>query len=219
MNNVLVVVSSNRGIDQHTLNCIRELVNAGAGYVEQRGTTGVSLARNIALSQACEVLEQHRARFDVVLMIDDDMFFTLEDAKRVTDVARQTQGAASLAYANADGGMIGKPISATRWMCGLGFMAIPADLLLELRACSEEFKVASGRKCYAFTWSGPEDGRWMPEDYRLGKRLGGVLMLPIAIGHMKKVPVYPGDNERVATIIDRALQAFGRPVEGSENAV
>jgi len=53
---------------------------------------------------------------------------------------------------------------------------------------------------HVFTWSGigqPSLGEpleWISEDYRLCMRLGGVHLLPIALGHVKKRVLYPSEQ-------------------------
>jgi len=57
-------------------------------------------------------------------------------------------------------------------------------VLLDLESKAEKFWFMD-RELTAFTWSGPQDGEWVSEDYRLSMNLGGVHLMPVAVGHIK----------------------------------
>jgi len=200
MKQTLLVVSTNREIDFEAQNSINAALAAGAGMVLQRGTSDVALARNIALSITCDTFRQWPER-DVALMLDDDIIFSLEQARAVVDRARLTQGCVSGLYATSGGTMAATRRMAPdgRWLVGLGFVAIYRDVLLKLERESEGFWWKE-KLHHAFTWTAVDGKeRWWSEDYRLCQRLGGVEVLPIGVGHMKKIPIYP-DDETLARV-------------------
>jgi hypothetical protein len=176
--------------------------------VRQRGSSDVTLARNIALSLALQAFELHPDR-DVALMIDADMLFEPANAQQVISRARATgiatsavycTNAATLAAMRYDGRRAAHELAPTLpaeqgslWLVGLGFLAIPKARLAELAKISEQFEWRD-QPCYEFTWSSAQAGRWVSEDYRLCRRLGGVHLMRFAVGHIKAVPLYPDEE-------------------------
>lgn len=73
-------------------------------------------------------------------------------------------------------------------------------MLLELESRSAPFEFM-GRALRAFTWSGAERGEWISEDYRLSMNLGGVHLVPVGVGHVKKGSIGPNEETlgRLAT--------------------
>lgn len=198
----VIVVSTLRDLARPTRDCIRELQRAGALYIEQQGVPDVAFARCIALSEVCNALRGPVPERDVVLMMDDDMIVDREAAEAVVTAARAEGVAASAAYATIKSTLAGtrwkdSPISG-RWLAGLGCLAIPKELLFKLEQQSESVELL-GKVYSAFTWCGPEKGVWVAEDYRLSMRLGGVRMLPVAVGHLKPWPLFP-DEETIEKI-------------------
>lgn len=135
-------------------------------------------------------------RRDMILMVDDDMQFQPDQAQELVNHARCTGVAASAMYATLASSLAASAMDVQRageprrWLTGLGLIAIPAVLLLELERDSERFEMLNGTNV-AFTSSGAKNGRWMSEDFTLTERLGGVHLLPIAVGHLKTIPIYP----------------------------
>ncbi len=194
MKNTIVVMSSNREIEAATKATLQNLTNLGAMVLLETGSADVAFARCRALSWACEKLREYPDR-DAVLMLDDDMEVPADTAQALTDKARELGGACSAVYAT-----LTVKVAAARWpdhpglwLVGLGCVAIPRALLLELEERSESFEV-NGRFYSAFTWSGPESGNWIAEDFRLSKNLGGVHLCPLAVGHIKKGALWPDDE-------------------------
>lgn len=197
MNRTLIVVSSNREWEQATKDSVKELRKAGAQLLHESGSSCVTFARNRALSLACEALRGACADRDAVLMLDDDMDVSLETAQRVVDAARSTGVPASAAYATIVGTLAGSrwhgAPAPQLWRTGLGCLAIPVAALLELERASESFEMR-GKVYSEFTWTGAEAGEWVAEDFRLCMQLGGVQLLPVAVGHIKKWPIWPDDD-------------------------
>jgi hypothetical protein len=191
---VIVVVSSNRELEKATKQTLQNLTDQGALVLLETGSSDVAFARCRALSWTCETLRERPER-DVVLMLDDDMDVPTETAQALIDEALRTGRACSAVYAT-----LNSKVAAVRWnerpgqwLVGLGCIAIPRPLLLELEQRSESFEI-NGRFYSAFTWSGPEEGSWVAEDFRLSKNLGGVTLCPLAVGHIKKGALWPDDE-------------------------
>ncbi len=222
MNRTVIVCSSNRPIQDQTRYNIDALIKAGAYPIWQKGSADVAYARNTALSMALRsITTWNRQRsevaadrdknphgdaptlFDTVLMVDDDMAFTLEQAQELVSASRESGVPASAMYATMMGTLAATrlytpPGNPQRWLVGLGLLAIPFALLQEVAKRSEQFE-AHGVEHVEFTWTAAYDGVWCAEDYTLCRRLGGVHLLPIAVGHVKLMPIYP-DEETVHLI-------------------
>jgi hypothetical protein len=201
MKDVIVVVSSNREVEKATKQTLQNLTDLGALVLLETGSSDVAFARCRALSWTCETLREHPER-DVVLMLDDDMDVPADTAAALLEHARRSGRACSAVYAT-----LNSKVAAARWaerpglwLVGLGCIAIPRALLLALEERSESFEI-NGRFYSAFTWSGPEAGSWIAEDFRLSKNLGGVVLCPLAVGHIKKGVLWPDDETlaRLAT--------------------
>lgn len=198
MKKTLIAMSSYTGeLEPETRESLKLLRAAGAGFLLQAGVPDVAMARCQALSFACEALRGAAADCDVVLMLDADMEVDVETAQIVVTQARIRKCATSAAYATKMSTLAGtrwkEGPTPGRWLVGLGCVAIPKRLLFELEEQSESFEMR-GKAYSAFTWCGPEKGTWVAEDYRLSMRLGGVDLLPVAAGHIKKTTLLPDDD-------------------------
>lgn len=195
MKKTVVVMSSNREMEEGTRETLKALSAAGAARVLERGSSDVAFARCRALSFACDALRAELHDRDVVLMLDDDMDVPLETAQAVVDAARSSGVACAAAYATVTAKLAASrwPGHPGLWVVGLGCVAIPAALLLDLEKRSDSFEV-SGRVYTAFTWAGATGGEWVAEDYRLSMQLGGVKLLPLGVGHIKKWTLWPDAN-------------------------
>jgi hypothetical protein len=208
--NLLIVVSTNRGIDRQTEECINPFLLEGSEIVKQMGCSDVALARNEALTTACQVLKEHK-RLDMILMIDDDMIFTKENLEIVVEYSKKTGLPVSGSFCTQNGKFAARPMSKTKWMAGLAFLAIPVSVLFDLESKSRKVTKMVDAPLTVFTWSGEENGEWISEDFRLCKRLGGVTILPQVIGHLKKVDLRPceqKDENKLQKFIDDALADF-----------
>jgi hypothetical protein len=177
---------------------VAALEAAGAGVVDQSGSAEVSLARNLALSRALDIVRKPDAKpFDVILMVDDDMVFSLRAAEVVVAHARATGLPVSACYALANGRLPFERLASGRFMGGLGFVAVPVAALVSLATRSNVISTDDGAQFWEFTCSTSElrengaGRRWLPEDYRLTRAFGGVDLLPLAIGHLKPKVVVP----------------------------
>lgn len=214
MKNTIIVMSSNREIEAATKKTLQNLTDQGAMVLLETGSADVAYARCRALSWACEKLREYPQR-DVILMLDDDMDVPAETAQALVDHARELGRACSAVYAT-----LTARVAAARWadhpglwLVGLGCVAIPRALLLDLEERSESFDM-NGRVYSAFTWTGPENGNWVGEDFRLSKNLGGVDLCPLAVGHIKKGALWP-DEETLAQLARSAHEAAPASLTGA----
>jgi hypothetical protein len=214
MKNTIIVMSSNREIETATKKTLQSLTDLGAIVLLETGSTDVAFARCRALSWACEKLREYPAR-DVVLMLEDDMDVPAETAQALADRARELGRACSAVYSTLTARVAAArwPGHPGLWLVGLGCVAIPRALLLDLEERSESFEV-NGRVYSALTWSGPEDGNWVGEDFRLSKNLGGVHLCPLAVGHIKKGALWP-DEETLAQLARSAHEAAAASLTGT----
>jgi len=204
MQSTLIVTSSNRHMDQTTLDAIELMKRAGAYHVRQTQTADVTFARNHALTMACNAIREVGPShpLDVVLMVDDDMDFKHETACTLVQAARERQRPCSALYV----GITRRPC-ATQWkkdgegkqlyLVGLGLLAIPVPALLELEHVSPKYLYGIGNEgerfgeLAEFCVSGARDGLWLSEDFSLCERLGGVYLLPLEAGHRKTISLWP----------------------------
>lgn len=223
MKNTVLVCSYNRPMQESTRKILQELTRAlpgdtrGAAYISQTGCADVALARNVALSGAMRAVRQLGDR-DVVLMVDDDMLFTRAQAQALVDEARASQVPCAAMYATTMGTLAAVRVhvegaTEQRWLAGLGLLALPVKSLLILEEHSRTFKLQEEERHTEFTWSAVDDadGNWYSEDYTFCRRLGGVRLLPIGIGHLKTIPLYPDDTTIEAVAHGRWHELAGDP--------
>ncbi len=204
MKKTMVLCTHNRPIHYETRQAIAELERHGAYFVDHAGApSDVTLARNLGLSAVVRGLRAFAGRFELVVLVDDDMVFGIDDVVRLRDAAHETGFAASAMYMSQTGELCAVPLSNGRWATGLGLLAVPAALLERLALFSESFAY-QGDTNWGFTESKCQGGRYWSEDFTLCKRLGGVLLLPLPIGHRKTVTIRPD-----AAIVERV-----RPLRG-----
>lgn len=195
MKNVFLVCCSNRNMERQTERMMVGLQKLGAALIEQGGCAEVAFARNLALTSVVNLMPLNPTR-TVVLMIDDDIVFKLEDVYALIKHALASGHATSACYVLSDGRLAAKPWKNGTWLTGLGMLAIPSSLLLKCALASETCIDGESKKpVYELTSSRSEliDGvrTWMPEDFRLTMNLGGVDLLPISVGHIKPKVLAP----------------------------
>jgi hypothetical protein len=206
LKSVLLVYSSNRYLAPEFEASLLATISAGVGVIKWEGSSDVTFARNISLSKASEALLHNLTRFDTVLMVDDDIVWSVEQAQALVDHTRKSGRPASGCYIMKDG-RVAAHFDGTAWQTGLGFLAIPSRLVLDLYGMSRRFKGANGEPVREFTKSGvegsdPDEGEWKGEDYWLTRRLGGVDLLPISVGHIKPM-VLQANPEKLAEFIEK----------------
>lgn len=194
MKNLLIVIASNRAQPNDQLfKSLAGFAAHGSAIIHHTGTTDVALARNISLTLAHRVLQQQK--HDAVLMLDDDMVFTEQHVIDVLHAMFESKRPTSACYVLASGALAARRREG-KWSTGLGFLAIPSPVLWELGNASKKFVCpiegfAKSMDIIEFTESRIVDGadgkrEWQGEDFVLCERLGGVNLVPVAVGHLKQ---------------------------------
>lgn len=218
MKKTLAICTSHRGASDPTLEGLRALSAAGCLVRVWHGLADVALARNIYMTRGLEIAKQSQR--SVILLVDDDMKFDVETAQLLVDRARTSGAPVSAAYATANAHLAATTFNGGKWLVGLGFLAVPVERLQALADSSPRVETVNGEFCHPFTWTGPErDGDrpfWLSEDYRLSQRLGGVILEPVAVGHVKQIPIYP-DTKTLEEI--RARIPTGHPETETSGAL
>jgi len=206
MKSTLLVMSSNRDPEPETRQMLAAFQKSGMKLLKEMGSADVAYARNRALSFACDVLRDF-PELQTVMMMDDDMAVYESTAQQLIDRSRELGRAVSGAYATKTSKLAAARWKAKPglWLVGLGCLAIPRALLLELEQRSESFE-SGGRFMSEFTWTCAEDGGWIAEDYRLSMQLGGVHMEPVPLGHVKKGVLWPDDETLAALAKGEVLE-------------
>lgn len=165
------------------------------------GISDTALARNITLTQAVQ------SEADVIVMVDDDMVIPPECMHKLIEIAHREQVPTSGLYLTGKQQAAAYPLAelgdylASRWVTGLGALAIPMPRLRELRDKSEVLR-GDPDDVIEFCWSGagalPHDDpkakrRWLSEDYCLTLRLGGCILAPVGVGHQKTIALWPDE--------------------------
>lgn len=239
MKNTMIICSHNRPMQDQTTAAIRALVNLGARYLPQRGTADVALARNCALSFGMRAIanidsatKEDEGRLWhppashetwVVLMVDDDMVFTPEQAQHLVDQARDTGDPVSAMYATLNQTLAASRIKVPDgaeplWVAGLGLLAIPHARLLDLQGRSRTFSLREkDQPITEYTWSACDGSNWYSEDYTLCRRFGGVRLAPVPVGHLKVIPLYP-DEYTVAAVRDQRWLDIAETLDDARDA-
>jgi hypothetical protein len=200
MTRTLVVLPSYSGRpDPRTTASIRAL--KGCHVMQLPGCSDVSLARNRVLSLVLTNLSEFPT-VDKLLMVDDDIVFGPDDAEQLLAEAHVLNAPVSAVYTNAQGFVCARRMNNDLYLTGLGFFAMPLELLVEL---SERLEPCEGPEgpIFPFCTSGPALDRgkriWESDDFSFCRRLGGVHLMPLAVGHCKTVPLYP-DEETIRRV-------------------
>lgn len=181
----LVVMSLYRSLPPQCQAAADRLGQAGIAVARLEGNADVSYSANSRLSLGlC-------SGADPIVSIDDDMVYTPDQVIGLIRECNEKQRPVSGVYVDRDGRLLAEEQS-WGWRTGLGFLAIPRKCLLEIAEKSPEQEPEDHipRK-WVFCNSGIYDGEWIGEDYHLCKRLGGVELSNIAVGHLKPQVMYP----------------------------
>lgn len=179
-------------------------------YLPLKEIADIAAARNLAMDGALLYADEN-PDCDTLVIIDDDMTFTPQNVDDLVSYSRTLKDAVSGLYVLRNGAAAasyvrdvpvvgGEPWMSRRFLCGLGFCAIPMARLRTLREISAR-TMANNTPMTCFTWTGPDqlDGLWYSEDTRLCNRMGGMILAPIGVGHIKPLILRP-DAETVARV-------------------
>lgn len=210
MDKVLVLVVTHRGIAHETNESIRRL-NCPSQLV-LKGSADQSKARSQAFDKALAATEG--TGIHTILAIDDDMIFDPGAVLQLVDTSREKNEPVSGVAVQESGQLCARPLNQlvlipgdpVRWLTGLAFMAIPRERMVKLQP-----RVAKTAGITEWCRSGPHPDfprEWLPNDFWFCWHWGGVLLAPIAVGHLKMVPLWP---EEAAVRELTEYQAWGDP--------
>ena len=213
MKRTLVLCVSWKGPSEQTRRTIAELERAGASTMFHTGVTDVSLARSIALSEAVQ-LSDRAPDLWTLLLLDDDISVTVDDAQNLIDASRRLERPVSGCYGTA-GGVLAASLmhgqAGDFWLTGLGFFAVPFPMMRNLR---DRLPVLDhvGKRFEPFCCTGRHPSKpetWTSEDFWLCRELGGVHLAPIPAVHWKVLPMnVPARTlEQVATLFPGRVPA------------
>lgn len=192
MHRALILCVTHRGLSDDTAECVQR--SACPSVIKAKGLADVVFARCVGFDQALAAIQG--TEIDTVLLVDDDMVFSAEDCAGVVGMSRQLGVPVSALACSADGKLNVKPYEAERlvrlgppaasiqlWLTGLAFMAVPRALL-ELKA--DDMPKLSGVRQWTGTGEHPAfPGEWTREDFWFCLNMGGVVVAPIGVGHIK----------------------------------
>jgi hypothetical protein len=180
--------------EQETQDSLKAL--KGVPVLRLPGCSDVTLARNRLLTQAVEMVRAN-SEIETLLCLDDDIVFSVSDAEGVVNLSRNMRLPVSAVYTSVQQKICAMSFELTGLhLAGMGFLAIPSVLLLEL---AERLEPCLGPEgdilpfCTSGPWFNGRRNIWQSDDYSFCRRLGGVYLAPIAVGHVKKVPLYPDE--------------------------
>lgn len=165
--------------------------------MQLRDVGDITLARNVGLTRALTAMQEHDR--DVILLVDDDMVFDVPRASALVEQARSLGAPVSAAYILATGVLAARRYQGDRWLTGLGFLAVPRAALERLAETSPRFRHSRGatEQTIGFLQSSfdqvePDGVRlWESEDFCFTRRLGGAVLAPIGVGHIKRRVMVP----------------------------
>lgn len=213
MEKTLVLLTTHRGLEPETGDCVRKL--RCPSQIESKGVADVSLARSIGFDQALQGMKG--TEIDTVLCIDDDMVFSADDAHRLCELARASGVPTSALAVTAGGLLAASPLPPgkfsalaqprQRWLTGLAFMAIPRAALEDVAERLDALLMGNRFPVRQWCRSGEHPafpGHWTREDHWFCCHFGGVEIAPIGVGHLKRIPLRPEDATIAQAVAFRA---------------
>jgi hypothetical protein len=196
MEKTLILMVTRTTPSAETQECIDRL--GCPSIIKLRGMANLPKARSHAFDQALTATEG--TEIDTVLCLDDDMVFKTEEIVRLVDFARtrnELVSAVALSHAGIVAARPHTPLVTRvrkRWLSGLSCMAIP---LARLRQAAQNLSLVHG-KLLPRPWclTGEHEqlpGEWIGEDLWFCLHFDGVEMVPIAVGHLKPIAIWPDD--------------------------
>lgn len=206
----LVISTTFRGNSEQTKDCISAL---GFPMICIKGIADIALARNLGMTRALEFADTEG--FDSFLFVDDDMVFTQGDAHYVLEAAIALNHPVSALYSlisrEAAASLIrnvplqippespyaGEVWVHNRWLVGFGFCSVSRKSLEALALSSHRAILSKEENLHVteFTWTGSEiengERYWYSEDTRLCNRMGGFILAPLGVGHIKSLTLRP----------------------------
>lgn len=196
MDRVCIVVVTHRGLCDETQESIAAL--KCPSIIKLKGVSNLAKGRSVAFEQALQATEG--TAIDTILAIDDDMVFHAKDIVDLVDHSRQTGELCTGVALSQEGKLTARPLeplviipgAPLRWLTGLASMAIPRHRMVRVR---DSLPVVGGIVEWCQTGEHASyPGEWFPEDFWFCHHFGGVVLLPVAIGHIKPMPLWPDER-------------------------
>lgn len=196
MQNTVILLVTHRGLRDETTESIERL--KCPSVVKILGCPDQSKARSMGVEQALDGIAG--TAIDTILLIDDDMVFDAVSVEKLVSESRRTGEPCSGVAMTKDGKLCARPLrqlvitpgSPTRWLTGLGCLAVPRALLQRLR---NRLPSVAGITQWCRSGQHPDyPGEWFPNDFWFCHHFGGVLLLPVPFGHVKSMPIWPDER-------------------------
>lgn len=216
LKHVVLVMATREGVNDQTRKCVDRVEELGASRLQLAGCSDVATARNLLLTHALDTCEEHKTVF---LLVDDDILFDPGVAQLVCEDALEGEQPVSAVYATNNGAIAGTPRGDGLWNTGLGFLAVRRDKLAEYaETLGGKLPGMNKNLIYPFCQSRvSRDGKeWHAEDYWFCDGMGGVVLKPLGVGHLKRVPLTP-DQHTLDMIADpKATEARQKAEQAAE---
>jgi hypothetical protein len=153
-------------------------------------------------------LESAPADVTAFLLIDDDMSFSRAQAELVVGECLERARPVSAIYATNSAAMAHTRRPDGTWLSGLGFMAVQRAHLERVALAMGTVVAINGAPLYPFCQCGlkGKGNAWWSEDYWFSDLMGGVDLLPMAVAHLKKIPL-TADAHTIDRVLSGALDA------------
>ena len=196
MDRTLVLVVTHRGMADETVESVAKL--RCPSVIKLKGSPDQSKARSMGIDNAFAQTEG--TEIDTVLLLDDDVIFEPQSVLGLVEHSRLTGECCSGILITAGGQLCARPFhqlvlvpgAPSRWLTGLGCLAVPRARLRELK---EKLPVTAGITHWCRSGPHPDyPGEWFPNDFWFCHHFRGVLLFPLAFGHLKTVPIWPDER-------------------------
>jgi hypothetical protein len=196
MQRTVIVLVTHRGLADDTAECVAKL--GCPSIIKVKGCPDQSKGRSMSIDAAFD--KTSGTAIDTVLLLDDDQIFDQKTVLDLVEHSRTTQECCSGVTVTADGKLCARPLSQlvripgspVRWLTGLGCLAVPRARLVKLR---DTLPKTAGITHWCRSGPHPDyPGEWFPNDFWFCHHFGGVLLIPLAFGHLKFMPIWPDER-------------------------
>lgn len=198
MQKTVILLVTHRGLVDEAAESVAKL--HCPSVIRLKGIPDQSKARSMGMDLAFDKTEG--TEIDTVLLLDDDVVFEPKVVLDLVAHSRRTGECCSGVLITAGGQLCARPYpqlvrvpgapATMRWLTGLGCLAVPRARLAKIRD-----KLPKTAGITHWSRSGPHPdypGEWFPNDFWFCHHFGGVLLFPLAFGHLKTVPILPDER-------------------------